>query len=170
MADRFENTRIRKRRQAVSLIEVMMAVVIFVLGFIPLMRLFSESGLSQQRMLRDFPVTLSIAERVLMTIENEIEEGRFDIAMFDSGDANGVDITGTVLENREVSAALENFYGADNQSATQFIAHCRVLLSSRKTSDPNLIEITVRFLWNDRNYKTDKFTHQVVLHLLKNKG
>lgn len=155
--------------RGMSLVEVMLAVIIFVLGFIPLMRLFSETGLSQQRMARDFPVTLSIAERILMTIENEIEEGRFDTAMFNSGGDDGVDITESVIENREVSMALENFYGTDNQSATKFITKCRVLLSSKPGPDPNLVVVTIRFLWNDRNYDSNNFTHNITLHLLKNK-
>jgi len=153
-----------------SLVEVMIGIVIFVMGFIPLMRLFSESGLSQQRIVRDFPVTLSIAERILTTIENEVEEGRFDIAMFDSGGADGIDITETVIENREVSIALENFYGTDNQSATKFLSKCKVLLSTKAGPDPNLVDITVRFLWNDRYTESNKFAHSVSLYLLKKKN
>ena len=164
-----ESYTVTRLDQGMSLVEIMLAVIIFVMGFIPLMRLFSETGLSQQKMARDFPVTLSIAERILMTIENEIEEGRFDAAMFDSGGADGVDITESVVENREVSMALENFYGTDNQSATKFIAKCRVLLSSKPGPDPSMVAITVRFLWNDRNYDSNNFAHNITLHLLKNK-
>jgi len=155
--------------RGVSLVEVMLGVIIFVIGFIPLLRLFSESGLSQQRMLRDFPVTLSISERVLMTIENEIEEGRFDAALFGGGSADGLDITETVLENREVCKAMENFYGEDSKNATRLFSHCRVLLSTKPSPDPDLIEITVKFFWNDRKTAGDKFAHNVVLHLLKKK-
>lgn len=159
-----------ENHKGMSLVEVLVGIVIFVLGFIPLMRLFSESGLSQQRIVRDFPVTLSIAERILMTIENEIEEGRFATAMFDSGGADGVDITETVIENREVSMALENFYGTDNQSATKFITKCKVLLSTKPGPDPNLVSITVKFLWNDRHTDSGKFAHSVSLYLLKKKN
>lgn len=158
-----------KKQPGLSLIEVLIGVVVFVLAFIPLMRLFSETGLAQQRMLRDFPVTLSIAERVLMTIENEIEEGRFDAAMFDNGNPNGVDITEAVVENAEVSLALEKFYGKDNQDATKYISQCRVFLLSRPTADPNLIQLTINFFWSDRRYGDQKFPHQVTLHLLKRK-
>lgn len=147
----------------------MLAVVIFILGIIPLLRLFSEGGLAQQKVIRDFPVTLSIAERILMTIENEIDEGRFDTAMFTGTDGNGVDITESVIENQEVSMALEKFYGTDNQSATRFLTQCRVLLSTKPSSDPNLIEITIRFLWNDRDTNSKDFKHGIELHLLKGK-
>lgn len=155
--------------QGMSLVEVMLAVIIFVLGLIPLLRLFSEGGLSQQKIIRDFPVTLSIAERILMTIENEIDEGRFDPAMFSGTGSEGVDITESVVENSEVSMALEHFYGKDNQSATKFISKCRVLLSTKPSPEPNLIEIVVRFLWNDRNTKRENFTHSIELYLLKKK-
>ncbi len=155
--------------RGVSLVEVMLGIIIFVLGFIPLMRIFSEGGLSQQKIIRDFPVTVSIAERLLMTIENEIEEGRFDPAMFAGTDGNGVDITETVIENQEVSMALEKFYGTDNQSATKFLRQCRVLLSTKPASDPNLIEITVHFLWNDRGGDNKNFKHSIELYLLKGK-
>lgn len=163
----YENPARRKLEQGVSLLEVLMGTVIFILAFIPLMRLFSETGLSQQRMLRDFPVTLSIAERVLMTIENEIDEGRFDVSMFSGGGAKGVDITESVLENNEVSKALEKFYGQDNMNATQYLARCKVLLSSKPTADPNLVQLTLNFYWNDRNYEENKFSHNVELQLLK---
>lgn len=156
-------------QHGMSLLEALLGIIIFVLAFIPLMRLFSETGLSQQRMLRDFPVTISIAERVMMTIENEIDEGRFDVAMFSGGSADGVDITESVIENNEVSLALEKFYGKDNQDATQYLARCKVLLSSKPTSDPKLIQLTINFYWNDRNYDQNKFSHKVTLHLLKRK-
>ncbi|MEW6709788.1 MAG: hypothetical protein AB1403_08215 [Candidatus Riflebacteria bacterium] len=153
----------------ISLLEVLLGVVIFVLGFVPLLRLFSESGLSQQKIVRDFPVTVSIAERILTTIENEIEEGRFDPAMFSSSDGEGIDITESVVENREVSLALEKFYGTDNQDATQFLSKCRVFLHTEPYSDPNLVVIRVKFMWNDRNSTSGKFKHKIELCCLKNK-
>jgi hypothetical protein len=104
-----------------------------------------------------------------MTIENEIDEGRFDVAMFAGGGDKGVDITEAVLENNEVSMALDKFYGQDNMDATQYLARCKVLLSSKPTADPNLIELKLNFYWNDRNYEKNKFTHNVELQLLKRK-
>lgn len=156
----------KSNNSGVSLIEVLLAVVIFVLAFIPLLRLFSETGLSQQRIVRDFPVAISIAERILTTIENEIAEGAFDASTFTSG----VDITASVIENQEVSMALENFYGEDNQSATKFINKCRVMLQTIPGSNPNLIEIKVKFLWNEKNTQSREFKHSIELCLLKNKG
>ncbi|MGM0597486.1 MAG: type IV pilus modification PilV family protein [Myxococcota bacterium] len=154
-------------RQGMSLIEVMLAVIIFAMGFLPLMKMFSEGGISQQKIVRDFPVTLSIAERILMTIENEIEEGRFDPAMFNSGGPDGVDITEAVVENQDINRALENFYGSDNQSATRFLQKCRVMLATLPDSDPRLIKIMVRFLWNDRVTDSQSFSHSISLYLLK---
>lgn len=154
----------------VSLLEVLLAVVIFVLAFIPLLRLFSETGLSQQRIVRDFPVAISIAERILTTIENEIVEGTFDAENFRGDGISGVDITSSITENQEVSMALENFYGKDNQSATKFINKCRVTLQTLPNSNPNLIEVKVKFLWNDQNSANKEFKHSIELCLLKNKG
>lgn len=158
-----------KAEQGMSLVEVMIGVTIFVMGFLPLLKLFSEGGLSQQKIIRDFPVTMSIAERVLMTIENEIDAGRFDVAMFNGGGDEGVDITESVTENREVSMALNNFYGNDNQSAAKYLNKCRVLLSTMPGPEPDLIRICVRFLWNDRQSTSQKFAHNISLFLLKRK-
>lgn len=158
------------RSRGLSLLEVLLAVVIFVIGFVPLLRLFSESGLSQQKIVRDFPVTVSIAERVLTTIENEIEEGRFDAAMFSSPNPEGIDITQSIIDNQEVSMALEKFYGSDNRDATKFVNMCRVMLKTEPFSDPNLIIIRVKFYWNDRQAVGEKFKHHIELCRLKNKS
>lgn len=153
----------------VSLLEVLLAVVIFVIGFVPLLRLFSESGLSQQRILRDFPVTISIAERLLVTIENEIREEKLNPEMFNSKEETGVDITESVVENQQVSLALENFYGAENKDATQFLNKCRVYLKTEPLSDPNLIKIKVSFLWNDRPAASSGYKHKIELFRLISK-
>lgn len=157
------------KKPGISLLEVLLAVVIFVIGFVPLLRLFSESGLSQQKIVRDFPVTVSIAERMMITIENELQEGRLDPEMFNSNEDAGVDVTESVVENREVSLALEKFYGIENKDATQFLRKCRVYLKTEPFSDPNLVKVKVSFFWNDRASTNSKFKHKIELFRLISK-
>ncbi|MGM0599268.1 MAG: type IV pilus modification PilV family protein [Candidatus Rifleibacteriota bacterium] len=150
----------------VSLLEVLLAVVIFVMGFVPLLRLFSESGLSQQRMVRDFPVTVSIIERLMITIENEIQEGRFDPAAFAVADPDGVDVTESVLESRAVNSALEKFYGEDSKKAARFVNKCRIFLKTEPYSEPGLIAVKVMFLWKDSPSSDKDYKHKVELFRL----
>lgn len=154
--------------RGVSLVEVLLAVVLFAMAFLPIMRLFSGTGLSQQRMIRDYPIALNIAERVLNTIENEIKVGRFDISEFESSDLEGVDITSIIEPNASVAAALERFVGQDPSSSTQLIRSYQIFLRAANTDFAHLYEITVRFRWTDL-ISDESFRHEIVLSTFMNR-
>ncbi len=158
------------QRAGISLVEIILAISLFVLAFVPVLRLLTESGMSQQRMIRDYPVAMNVAERVVNGIENEIEAGRFDPAVFQSPDPEGVDVTEMVLANRNVCDAVKNITGADPQASAKFMPAFQVKLSTRPWPDPNLIEIRLTFRWSDRKEaQPGKFRHVLELGLLKNK-
>ncbi len=139
------------------------------------MRLFSEGGISQQKMVRDFPVALNIAERVVNTIENEIEEGRLNMSAFATSDPDGVDITQMVLENQAVLEALKNFSGQEMGKSTKFIPNFKAKLLVRNWKDssgsenPDVADIRLNFFWVDRNSGGNTPKHKIILCLLKNK-
>lgn len=154
----------------ISIVEVVLAIALFVGCFVPILKLFAEGGLSQQRMIRDYPVALNLAERIVNGIENEIEEGRFDPAVFQSPDPEGVDVTEMVLGSQVVQQAIVNITGQDPKAAARFMPTFQVKLSTRPwTVDTNLIEIRLLFRWSDKQEtRTSGLRHEIELSLLKN--
>ena len=159
-----------RRINGMSVLEVLFACVIFVLAFVPMLRMFTGSGLSQQRMIRDFPVAYNIVERIMNTVENDIAEGRYDQANYTSSDPEGLDVTAMVLENSAVFEALKKFLGNETGKSTKFILRCEVKMLVKPTSDANIIEIRLKFRWADRkNTQKKGFRHCIELNMLKNK-
>lgn len=169
MASRIRRVQSRGVPHGISLVEVILAIALFVLAFVPVLRMFSEGGLSQQKMIRDFPVAMNLAERIVNGIENEIEEGRFNAATFQSPDPEGVDVTEMVLGNQAVQQAIANITGQDPKSAAKFMQTVQVKLSTKPWSDPNLIEIRLIVRWSEKKEASAKgFRHEIELALLKN--
>jgi len=55
-------------------LEALLAVVLFTMAFLPLMRLYSGQGLGQQRAVRDFMAVTNVAEKVLNRIDHQMEK------------------------------------------------------------------------------------------------
>ena len=167
---RSRNSKRTAKRRAISIVEVLLACILFVLVFLPIMRVFSETGMSQQKMIRDFPVAFNIAERIMNTVENEIAEGRFQESVYVTADPEGIDVTNMILENASILEALKLFLGTETEASTKFIGACQVKLLVKPTSDPDIIEMRLKFRWADR-VETGQtgFRHCIELNMLKNR-
>ncbi len=141
---------------------MLIACLVFVIIFVPIFRLYSEQGLAQQKLIRDYGVAINIAENALNLIENEIEAGRFNANITDE------DVTSVVLGNQAAQDAIKNFLG-DADPSTKYIPRFQILLTARpQTAD--LVELRLKFLWgrtlSDGQFKVE---HQFVLSTLKAK-
>jgi len=134
----------RRGRPGFSLLEGLLAVVLFVVVMLPLFRLYSETGISQQKMIRDYAVAINIAENALNLIENEIDRGTITPA-FDQQD-----VTDIVLGNASAQAAISQFLGEGSSGSTKYMPRFRLFLTAKPAAGiPQLIEITLRFAWGN---------------------
>ncbi len=63
-----------KSRRAFSLIEVLMAIMVFSIACLPLYQLYFKTGISQQRMIRDFICVTNVAEKIVNRIDHQLEK------------------------------------------------------------------------------------------------
>lgn len=116
-----------------------MACVLFAIAVIPIFRLYSEQGLGQQKMIRDYAVALNIVENALNLIENEVERGGFVASFTDQ------DVTAVVLGTQAAKDAVRNFVG-ESGASTQYMPSFKILLTARPYA-PELVELRLKFLW-----------------------
>ncbi|HNV71796.1 MAG TPA: prepilin-type N-terminal cleavage/methylation domain-containing protein, partial [Candidatus Ozemobacteraceae bacterium] len=64
----------RTSRDAFSLIEVLMAIMVFSIACLPLYQLYFKTGISQQRMIRDFIAVTNVAEKIVNRIDHQLEK------------------------------------------------------------------------------------------------
>lgn len=122
-----------------------MGAVIFVMVFVPLYRLYTEIGIGQQKMIRDYAVAINIAENAVNLIESEIDAGRLPNAMTDE------DVTDLILGDAGSQQAVQNMLGYGVESSVKYMPAFRLFLTARPFGgNPNMFEIRLRFVWGNK--------------------
>lgn len=123
--------------------------MVFTFSFIPLYRLFSETGISQQKMIRDYAVAINIAENAMNLIESEIDLGNIPIAVSDQ------DISELIFGNVAVQSAIQKMLGYGADSATKYMPVFRLFLTARPfQGNADLMEIRLKFVWGNKGAGT----------------
>lgn len=145
----------RRRPAGVSVVEVLLAIVLFMVLFLGALRLYTEANLPQQGMIRDFAIAMNICERFINSLKNDFLEG-------DPPPVTGTeqDVTEAVLDNPAVQDYLAIFAGGVGKQSTELVSNFKTFLTIRE-EEPNLFRIKVRFHWGSRIQHT--FTMQTLV-------
>jgi hypothetical protein len=132
-----------------SVLEGLIAALVFVVLFIPLYRLYTEIGVGQQKMIRDYAVAINIAENAINLIESEIDAGNLPKTVVDE------DVTELILGAPATQAAVQKMLGYGVESSVKYIPAFRLFLTARPFGgSQNLFDIRLRFEWGDQGAGT----------------
>ncbi|HNV71111.1 MAG TPA: hypothetical protein PKO06_15520 [Candidatus Ozemobacteraceae bacterium] len=134
-----------RRRKGISVLESIIAVLVFAIVFIPLYRLYTETGVEQQKMVRDFAVAINIAENALSLIESEIDKGSLPNPVTEQ------DVSSLFLGNPNTQKAIQGMLGYGAAESVKYIPAFRLFLTTRPyKGNANLYEIRLRFVWGSQ--------------------
>lgn len=139
-----------------SVVEVLLAIVMFMTLFLGALRLYTESNLPQQAMIRDFAIAMNICERFINSLQNDFMEG--DPPPVSDTER---DVTEAVLDNPAVQDYLKIFAGGVGKETTELVANFKTFLTV-KEEEPDLYRLIVRFQWGSRVQHT--FTLQTLVY------
>lgn len=143
-----------------GVLEVLLAVVLFVIIFMPLFHLYTVEGLGQQKLIRDYAVAINIAENALNLIENSIERGDINRDFVDE------DITPLIFNNPTAQAAIKKMLGDGSQQSTKYMPGFLITLTAKKM-EATLYYLELKFSWGREQGGQLKKEHTFTLSTLK---
>jgi hypothetical protein len=109
------------------------------------LKVFSETGLPQQAMIRDYTVAMNICERFLSSLHNDLADGMAIENMVDK------DVTDSILENPNIQDYLKIFAGGVGKDTTSLTSNFKALLTVRPGPGPQsgvVKNIKLEFKWH----------------------
>ena len=135
----------QSKRVGISVLEGLIAVLVFAVVFIPLYRLYTETGVGQQKMVRDYAVAINIAENAMNLIESEIDKGNLPQPVSDQ------DVSALFFGNPAAQKAIQGMLGYGAAESVKYIPAFRLFLTTRPfQGNANLYEIRLRFVWGNK--------------------
>lgn len=131
-------------KRGFSLLEVLVGMVIFLCIFLGSMKLYTESNLPRQAMIRDFAIALNICERFLNSLQNDIATGKAP-----PPSDKEIEVTEAVLESPDIQDYLKVFSGGVGKDATELVFHFRAFLKVKDEPD-QLKRLQMRFEWGNK--------------------
>ena|GEM_PF-1782023 len=144
------------KASGVSVVEILLAIVMFMTLFLGALRIYTESNLPQQAMIRDFAIAMNICERFINSLQNDFMEG--DPPPVSDTEK---DVTEAVLDNPAIQNYLKVFAGGVGKKETELVANFKTFLTVKK-EDTDLYRLIVRFQWGARVKHT--FTLQELVY------
>jgi prepilin-type N-terminal cleavage/methylation domain-containing protein len=150
-------------KRAFSLIELLVAIVVFSIAGLPIFSLYFRTGIGQQKMIRDFLSVTTVVEKVINRVNQEIDLQQFSIARFDFDK----DISNSILKGDSVERSLEfldmSFKDKSGEAAFRYIPESTTRLksvsfkisesavpSSHRSNNPQLLKEVLLSI-NDRS-------------------
>ena len=136
------------RIRGFSLIEVILGIAILAVVGGGALKAFSETGLPQQAMIRDYAVAMNICERFLNSLHNDLSDGIVIENMVDK------DVTDSILENPSIQDYLKIFAGGVGKETTSLTSQFKALLTVRPGPGPQsgvIKNIRLKFMWGSGN-------------------
>ncbi len=127
-----------------SFVEVILGIAILAAIGGAVIKVFSETALPQQAMIRDYTVAMNICERFLNSLHNDIAEGTIVDNM------NDKDVTDSILENPSIQDYLKIFAGGVGKDTTSLTTNFKALLTVKPGPAPQsgvIRNIKLKFLW-----------------------
>jgi len=127
-----------------SFVEVILGIAILAAIGGAVIKVFSETALPQQAMIRDYTVAMNICERFLNSLHNDLAEGTVIDNMTDK------DVTDSILESPSIQDYLKIFAGGVGKDTTSLTTNFKALLTIRPGPPPQssvIRNIKLKFLW-----------------------
>lgn len=137
----------RRPRRGFSLLELLIAVLVFALVFTAALRQHAEGNLPMQRMIHDYGVALNLCERFLNSLINDIQAGRLPPVGPER------DVTEAVMERAGDPQLLRIFAGGTGQRTASLVFHLQVRLAIDETAK-GLYRLTLRCRWGPQNLQS----------------
>lgn len=140
-------------KKAFSLVELLVAIVVFSIAGLPMFSLYFRTGVSQQKLIRDFLSVTTVAEKIINRVNQEIDLQQFIIAKYDFEK----DISNSILKGDSIELSLEfldkSFKDKSGEAAFRYIPASTTKLksvpfvlsesavpSSHRTNNPKLLK------------------------------
>ena len=127
-----------------SFIEVILGIAILAAVGGAAIKVFSETALPQQAMIRDYTVAMNICERFLNSLHNDLAEGTAIDNMIDK------DVTESILDNPSIQDYLKIFAGGVGKDTTSLTTNFKALLTVQPGPAPQsgvIKNIKLSFIW-----------------------
>jgi len=126
--------------KGLSLVELLVAFVVFVLLFVSAIRNYTESNLPMQSMIRDYAIAMNLGGKLLCQAEDYIKNGE-ETSLIGSDK----DITLDLLNNFEFQNYLERFAGGIKDTV-----NFQVTRSIIKEPESDIFHVSFNFVWKDK--------------------
>jgi len=136
---------LNKKNRGFSFVEVILGIAILAVVGGGALKVFSETGLPQQAMIRDYTVAMNICERFLSSLHNDLADGMAIENMVDK------DVTDAILENPNIQDYLKIFAGGVGKDTTSLTSNFKALLTVRPGPGPQsgvIKNIKLEFKWH----------------------
>lgn len=127
-----------------SFIEVILAIAFLMIVGGGALKVFSETSIPQQAMVRDYAVAMNICERFLNSLHNDLLEGM----VIDN--TENKDVTDAILENPSIQDYLKIFAGGVGKESTSLTSNFQALLTVKPGPPPQtsvIKNIKLQFKW-----------------------
>ncbi|MBU1109856.1 MAG: prepilin-type N-terminal cleavage/methylation domain-containing protein [Candidatus Riflebacteria bacterium] len=127
-----------------SLIEVVLGIAILAAVGGAALRVFSDTALPQQAMIRDYTVAMNICERFLNSLHNDLAEGTVVDNMSEK------DVTESILDNPAIQDYLKIFAGGVGKDTTSLTTNFKALLTVKPgpgAQSSVVKNIKLTFIW-----------------------
>lgn len=139
-----------KTARGFSFVEVILGIAILASVGGAAIKVFSETALPQQAMIRDYTVAMNICERFLNSLHNDIAEGTMIDNMTDK------DVTSAILDSPSLQDYLKIFAGGVGKDTTSLTTNFKAFLTVKPGPAPQssvIRNIRLNFLWESGGKK-----------------
>ena len=133
-----------RHNRGFSFVEVILGIAILAVVGGGALKVFSETGLPQQAMIRDYTVAMNICERFLNSLHNDLASGMVIENMVDK------DVTDAILDNPNIQDYLNIFAGGVGKDTTSLTSNFKALLTIKPGPGPQsgvIKNIKLEFKW-----------------------
>lgn len=151
---------LKKKGKGFSFIEVILAMSFLLIVGGGALKVFSETSLPQQAMVRDYAVAMNICERFINSLNNDLLEGIVIENMQDK------DVTDAILENPAIQDYLKIFAGGVGKESTSLTSNFQALLTIKPGPPPQssiIKNVKLQFKWGsggkEHNFQLQSYVY-----------
>lgn len=175
-------------RKAFSLVELLVAIAVFSIAGLPIFSLYFNTGIGQQKLIRDILAVTTVTEKIINRVNQEIDEQSLPMAKYDFEK----DISNSIMKGNSQDPNLKfldnSFADKSGEAAFRYIQHSESKLntmpfavlktsvpSSQRSNNPELLKevlasiekraklLEVKTQWRD----TSRIVHNFNIILIK---
>lgn len=145
-----------KANDGLSIVEVVVAIAFFTFLFISSLRVYLQSNLPIQAMIRDYAVVINICDRYLKFVAKRVKDGGLEVNAPET-----VDVTQEILDDPTMNNFLEFFagglirkvinQGGSLRKAVALTVNFRAMLVMMPQMNDNLVMLRLTVEWSGRD-------------------